>query len=86
MLEIKLNLKMKRKERKMFNWLTNKIIDGYIKNKIKEIKEIDIKKKLLEYVNEHKEEIIEKAKEAIDKLVKNLVAKIIEKFKGEDEA
>ena len=70
----------------MFNWLTNKIIDGYIKNKIKEIKEIDIKKKLLEYVNEHKEEIIEKAKEAIDKLVKNLVAKIIEKFKGEDEA
>ena len=69
----------------MFNWLTNKIIDGYIKNKIKEIKEIDIKKKLLEYVNEHKEEIIEKAKEAIDKLVKNLVAKIIEKFKDKIE-
>ena len=69
----------------MFNWLTNKIIDGYIKNKIKEIKEIDIKKKLLEYVNEHKEEIIEKAKEAIDKLIKNLVAKIIEKFKDKTE-
>ena len=69
----------------MFNWLTNKIIDGYIKNKIKEIKEIDIKKKLLEYVNEHKEEIIEKAKEAIDKLVKNLVQKIIEKFKDKIE-
>ena len=69
----------------MFNWLTNKIIDGYIKNKIKEIKEIDIKQKLLEYVNEHKEEIIEKAKDAIDKLVKNLVAKIIEKFKDKTE-
>ena len=69
----------------MFNWLTNKIIDGYIKNKIKEIKEIDIKKKLLEYVNEHKEEIIEKAKDAIDKLVKNLVAKILEKFKDKIE-
>lgn len=69
----------------MFKWLTNKIIDGYIKSKIKEIKEIDIKQKLLEYINEHKEEIIEKAKEAIDKLVKNLVAKIIEKFKDKTE-
>lgn len=70
----------------MFNWLTNKIIDGYIKNKIKEIKEIDIKQKLLEYFNEHKEEIIEKAKDAIDKLIKNLVAKILEKFKDKTEA
>ena len=62
----------------MFKWLTNKIIDNYIKAKIKEIKEIDVKAKLLEYVNEHKEEVIAKAKDAIDKLIKNLVAKIVE--------
>ena len=68
----------------MFKWFTNKIIDNYIKSKIKEIKEIDVKAKLLEYVNEHKEEVIEKAKEAIDKLVKNLVAKIVDKFKSKD--
>ena len=68
----------------MFKWFTNKIIDNYIKTKIKEIKEIDVKEKLMEYFNEHKEEIIEKAKEAINKLVKNLVAKIVEKFKSKD--
>lgn len=65
----------------MIKWLTNKMIDSYIKSKIKEIKEIDVKNKLMEYFSEHKEEIIQKAKEAIDKLVKNLVAKIIEKLK-----
>ena len=58
------------------------MIDNYIKTKIKEIKEIDVKNKLLEYVNEHKEEIIEKAKQAIDKLIKNLMAKIIENIKN----
>lgn len=66
----------------MFKWLTNKMIDNYIKSKIKEIKEIDVRNKLMEYVNEHKEEIIEKAKEAIDKLLKNLVAKIVESIKS----
>lgn len=69
----------------MIKWLTNKIIDNYIKSKIKEIKEIDVKAKLLEYFNEHKEEIIEKAKDAIDKLVKNLVAKVVEKFTNKTE-
>ena len=66
----------------MFKWLTNKIIDNYIKSKIKEIKEIDIKAKVLEYVNEHKEEVIEKAKESIKRLVKNLVAKVVEDIKN----
>lgn len=65
----------------MFKWLTNKMIDNYIKSKIKEIKEIDVKNKLMEYVNEHKDEVIEKAKQAIDKLIKNLVAKIVEGIK-----
>lgn len=68
----------------MFKWFTNKIIDNYIKSKIKEIKEIDVRNKLIEYFNEHKEEIIEKAKEAIDKLIKNLVAKVVEKFTHKD--
>ena len=64
----------------MFKWLTNKMIDNYIKSKVKEIKEIDVRNKLLEYINSHKEEIIEKAKQAIDKLIKNLVAKIVEEI------
>ena len=65
----------------MLKWLTNKMIDSYIKSKIKEIKEIDVRNKLMEYINEHKGEVIEKAKQAIDKLIKNLVAKIIENIK-----
>lgn len=69
----------------MIKWLTNKIIDNYVKTKIKEIKEIDVKAKLLEYFNEHKEEVIEKAKDAIDKLIKNLVAKVVEKFTNKTE-
>lgn len=63
-------------------WLTNKIIDHYVKSKIKEIKQIDIKEQVLNYVNEHKAEVIEKAKQAIDKLIKNLVAKIIDDLKN----
>lgn len=66
----------------MLKWLTNKIIDNYIKSKIKEIKEIDVRNKLMEYVNEHKDEVIEKAKEAIDKFLKNLMAKIVESIKS----
>lgn len=66
----------------MLNWLMDKMIKNYITKKIKEIKEIDVKNKLMEYVNEHKEEIIEKAKEAIDKLLKNLMAKIVESIKS----
>lgn len=69
----------------MFNWITSKIIDGYIKGKIKEIKEIDLKKKLLEYLKEHKEEIIEKAKEAFEKFINNLLKKIAEKYQIEIE-
>ena len=65
----------------MLKWLTNKMIDSYIKSKIKEIKEIDVRNKLMEYINEHKEEVIEKAKQAIDKFIKNLMAKIIENIK-----
>lgn len=62
-------------------WLTDRIINNYIKKKVKELKGINIKDKILEYINEHKEEIIEKAKEALDKFIKNLVDKIVEKIK-----
>lgn len=66
----------------MFKWITNKVIDNYVKSKIKEIKEIDLKAKALGYINEHKEEIIEKVKDAIDKAIKALVAKIIESIEN----
>ena len=64
----------------MIKWLTNRIIDNYIKDKVKEIKAIDIKNKVKEYIAEHKEEIIEKIKQAIEKAVKELVDKAIKKF------
>ena len=66
----------------MFKWLTNKIIDNYIKTKIKEIKAIDIKNKIKEYIEENKEEIIEKIKEVIEKAVKELVDKLVKKFEN----
>lgn len=66
----------------MIKWITNKIIDNYIKTKVKEIKELDIKKRVLDYINEHKEEIIEKAKQAIEVLIKNIVSKVIEDIKN----
>lgn len=66
----------------MLNWLMDKIVKSYVTKKIKEIKEIDIRNKILEYLAEHKEEIIEKAKEAINEVVKSLVAKIVEKFEN----
>ena len=67
----------------MFKWITKKAIVSLIKDEIKKIKEVDIKNKLIEYIDAHKEEVIEKAKAAIEKLVKNLVAKIVEGLKSE---
>ena len=66
----------------MFKWLTNKMIDNYIKSKVKELKEIDVREKVLEYINAHKEEVIEKAKKAIEKFIKTLVAKVVQEFKN----
>lgn len=66
----------------MIKWITNRIIDNYIKTKVKEIKELDIKKRVLDYINEHKEEIIERAKQAIEVLIKNIVTKVVEDIKN----
>ena len=69
----------------MFKWFGKLAIKAYIKDLIKDIKEIDLKEKVLKYIEEHKEEVFEKAKQAIDKLIKNLVAKIIEDIKNKTE-
>ena len=68
----------------MFNWLFERALKKFITKEIEKIKEIDVKAKLLEYVNGHKEEVVEKAKEAINKFIKNLVAKAVEKSKSKD--
>lgn len=65
----------------MFKWLSNKIIDSYIKTKIKELQKIDVKKKILDYYEAHKDEIIKKAFQALEKLIKDMVAKATEKSK-----
>jgi len=66
----------------MFKWLLKKQLKNLINEEIEKIKEFDIKAKVLEYVNEHKEEVIEKAFQALEKLVKDLVAKATEKSKN----
>ena len=65
----------------MFNWLFEKALKKFITKEIEKLKEIDVKEKALEYINEHKEEVIERAKDAIKKIVKSILAKIVEQIK-----
>lgn len=69
----------------MFKWLSNKIVENYIKSKIKEIKKKNIKEKLLEYFKEHKEELIAKVFKAIETLIQNLVKKNAEELEDKAE-
>ena len=65
----------------MFKWITNKVIDNYIKDKIKEIQAVDIRNKVKDYVAEHKDIIIEGFKQAIENSVKEVIDEIIQIIK-----
>jgi len=69
----------------MFKWFGKLAIKAYIKDLIKKIKDEKLKEKVLKYIKEHKDDVIEKAIGAIEKLIKNLVAKAIEDNKDKAE-
>lgn len=55
----------------MFKWIRNKILKSIIKSIVKEMP--IYKAKALELIEEHKDEIIEKAKEAIKKAIREFL-------------
>jgi len=60
----------------MFKWLTNRMIDNFIKEKIEEIKEVDIKNKVKKYVGIYKKDIIENIKQEFEKAIKQFIEEI----------
>lgn len=60
----------------MFKWLSKKIINSYVKELIKDIKEKDLKEKVIDYVKEEAEELLEKIK----KVIKDKITKYLAKF------
>lgn len=60
----------------MFKWLSKKIINSYVKELIKDIKDKDLKEKVIDYVKEEAEELLEKIK----KVIKDKITKYLAKF------
>lgn len=61
----------------MFNWLKKRILKSIIKDITKNLPKY--KEIALIYVEEHKDEIIEKVKKAIEDIIKNELAKVLNK-------
>jgi hypothetical protein len=64
----------------MFKFLRKKIIKGFIKDFIQEIKEFDVKTQVINYITKNEEELIEDVEEKIKALVEKAVSKIIAKY------
>lgn len=64
----------------MFKWLRKKIVKGFIKDFIQEIKEFDIKGQVIGYIKANEEELIEDVEEKIKALVEKAISKIIAKY------
>lgn len=64
----------------MFKFLRKKIIKGFIKDFIQEIKEFDVKSQVINYITKNEEELIEDVEEKIKALVEKAVSKIIAKY------
>lgn len=64
----------------MFKWLRKKIIKGFVKDFIQEIKEFDVKTQVINYITKNEEELIEDVEEKIKALVEKAVSKIIAKY------
>jgi NTP pyrophosphatase (non-canonical NTP hydrolase) len=64
----------------MFKWLRKKIIKGFIKDFIQEIKEFDVKAQVINYITKNEEELIEDVEEKIKALVEKAISKIIAKY------
>ena len=64
----------------MFKFLRKKIIKGFIKDFIQEIKEFDVKSQVINYITKNEDELIEDVEEKIKALVEKAVSKIIAKY------
>ena len=64
----------------MFKWLRKKIIKGFVKDFIQEIKEFDVKAQVINYITKNEEELIEDVEEKIKTIVEKAVSKIIAKY------
>lgn len=64
----------------LWKWLRKKIIKGFIKDFIQEIKEFDVKTQVINYITKNEEELIEDVEEKIKALVEKAVSKIIAKY------
>ena len=64
----------------MFKFLRKKIIKGFIKDFIQEIKEFDVKAQVINYITKNEDELIEDVEEKIKALVEKAISKIIAKY------
>ena len=61
----------------MFGWLKKRILKSIIKDIAKKLPQY--KEQALLYVEMHKDEVIEKVKKAITEIIKNEIAKVVNK-------
>lgn len=61
----------------MFGWLKKRILKSIIKDVAKKLPQY--KEQALLYVEMHKDEVIEKVKKAITEIIKNEIAKVVNK-------
>ena len=62
----------------MFGWIKKRILKSIIKDITKNLPKY--KEMALIYVEQHKDEIIEKVKKAIEDIIKNELAKVLNKW------
>lgn len=61
----------------MFGWIKKRILKSIIKDITKQLPKY--KNMALVYIEEHKDEIIDKVKKAIEDIIKNELAKVLNK-------
>lgn len=66
----------------MFGWITDKIIEGFLKRKVKKLTSHipELKGKVLEYLKDFKDEVIKKAKDKLEEIVSDIIEKIKTKY------
>mgnify|MGYP002795489353 CR=1 FL=1 len=66
----------------MFGWITDKIIEGFLKRKVKELTSHipELKDKVLEYLKDFKDEVIKKAKDKLKEIVSDIIEKVKTKY------
>jgi NTP pyrophosphatase (non-canonical NTP hydrolase) len=64
----------------MFKWLRKKIVKGFIKDFVQDLKEFDVKGQVINYIKANEEELIEDIEEKIKACVEKAISKIIAKY------